>query len=95
MSKSTHLIPKTTVRADDAEVLKAIQTTFDRALSTAFTDFRLGVRNEAGIVYREVTLDSLDQFAAFAHSLRKLGFTEQMDEDCGMFGGFDAAYQKA
>lgn len=94
MGKSTSLVPEATIPSDDSKVLAEIEATFRRALGDTDSTYRMGIRNSDGIVYREVTMNSIDQLAAIANRLHKLGFTQEMDEEGGMIDGYDGTFRR-
>lgn len=93
MVKSTRLLPETVAAENDSQVIAAIEATFKRAMGSTSDTYTAGIRNESGIVYREVLFDSFEQLPSLANRLRKLGFTEEMDEEGGMIDGYDATYR--
>ncbi|WP_313605800.1 hypothetical protein [Comamonas jiangduensis] len=93
MVNSTQLIPDTAAASDDSRFMAAIETTFKRALGATNVTYRAGIRNESGVIYREVVMDSLDQLPALTNRLRKLGLIEEMDEEGCMVDGYDVTYR--
>ncbi|MEN2384188.1 hypothetical protein [Comamonas sp. A7-5] len=94
MSKTTSLIPETTIPSNDSKVIDAIEATFKRALGETDSTYTAGIRNADGIVYRKVIMDSFDQLLTLSDRLSKLRFTEELDEDGGLIDGFDATYRQ-
>lgn len=93
MVKTTTLIPDETAHGDDSKVVAAIEATFKSALGETNSSYMAGIRNESGDIYREVTFDSFDQLPSLSNRLRRLGFTEEMDEEGGMIDGYDATFR--
>jgi hypothetical protein len=55
--------------------------------------FRIGIRNEEGIVYRVVRLYSLAEKSKFAAAMAALGFDEEIGFAGAPVAGYDATFK--
>jgi hypothetical protein len=89
MTEITTLIAGATLGKLDAEVVLAM----DRALhrpSDAVATWRVGIRNDDGVIYRVVTLRSLDQWLDFLEDMERLGLVDELEDALDLADGFDS-----
>lgn len=53
----------------------------------------VGIRNEAGDVYRRVFADDLGEYVKVCEALKRAGFTDDL-EDARPVGGFDSIFRQ-
>lgn len=85
----TALIPGVALRADDDRILAALKKCrFDGGGNTMI----IGIRNEAGAIYRGVTTVGMGDFMQAVGALQKLGLTDELAESIGMREKCDAIF---
>ena len=86
----TKLVPGKTARTNDAAILTAINK---QARDGGGRMMVIGIRNEAGDIYRVVKAEGLAEFMGVIGALSdKLKMTDELEEAAGMKDGCDAIF---
>lgn len=83
-------VPKGT--RDDA-VLKALRSVC-RTPVDGPTNWRIGVRNEDGEIYRVIYLSNMQEAVALSDRLERLGFIDEMPQDSQFIPGCDTTFRQ-
>ena len=75
-------------------MVEAIRQTFAYSAGSSRSAWLGGVRNDEGVVYREVALDSFDQLLAFSNRLQKMGFAEEVIKQTARIESYDLTFRK-
>lgn len=97
----TSIAAGATLAADDSDVMKAI------ALASNVSGmmnrvsgllWQVGVRNEAGVIYRSVTFNTRTQVLRMATRMARIGYADELAGGAGVargpYKGFDAIYSR-
>jgi hypothetical protein len=89
----TELLGGATPAADDQQILQALA---DAAVSASpgATQFRVGIRNPTGVVYRAVTLYGVAEKVNFARRLEALGYDDERFTGRRPAEGYDLMYSR-
>ena len=89
----TELLGEATPPDDDQQILQAL---VDAAVSANMgaTQFRVGIRNPAGVVYRAVSLCGVTEKVNFARRLEALGYEDERFAGRRPPDGYDLMYSK-
>jgi len=94
MATTTELIPGEEPHQDDAKVVKALgRLSKKHGPTDPAKPFVIGVRNEAGAIYRRATVGQLAKLLDIADDLEDLGFTDEL-QNAGKRKGFDGIFSR-
>jgi len=93
MDQRTVLVKDVNKGPFDEAVLKALRSVC-RAPLEGPTDWRIGVRNESGEVYRVIYLSSMEEAAAFSERLEHIGFIDELPQDSQFIPGCDTTFRQ-
>lgn len=77
-------------RADDAAIVAALTAHGDP--SGGGNVMRIGIRNEAGAIYRAVETTGMGDFMGCVNALLDLGLTDELADSTSMREGMDAIF---
>ncbi|MDB5861046.1 MAG: hypothetical protein JWQ76_4735 [Ramlibacter sp.] len=89
----TELVGDAKPPEDDGQILRALAVTASHANAGA-TQFRVGLRNGAGVVYRTATLFGVAEKVNFARQLEALGYEDERFVGRKPPAGYDLMYSK-
>ena len=77
-------------RANDAAILRALES--QGMADGGGNGMRIGIRNEAGAIYRTVQTSGLGDFMGCIGALLGLGLTDELADSAGTREGMDAIF---
>lgn len=77
---------------DDA-VLKALRAVRGKPTEGP-TNWRIGVRNEAGEIYRVIYLSNMEEAVALSERLERIGFIDELPQDSQFIPGCDTTFRQ-
>jgi hypothetical protein len=91
MTETSSRVAGTSLGRHDPDIDRAVQRA-TRHPADPVSTWRIGVRNEEGVIYRIVTLRSLDQWLDFVEDAERLGLTDELENALELVEGFDSIF---
>ncbi len=89
MTENNTLVAGTAIGGHDAEIKQAIERAM-RHPDDPVSTWRIGVKNEDGVVYRIVALNSLNQWLDFVQDAEQMGLVDELEDAMDLVQGFDS-----
>lgn len=87
----TKTIPGVPARQDDQAIIKAIEAEADA--EGGGNTMCIGIRNEAGQIYRAISTEGLGEFMAIVGALLDRGMVDELADEYEMREGCDAIFR--
>lgn len=94
MSLKTALLPGKTVAAFDADIVAALKLKTADPKAISQERMQLGIRNEAGDIYRAIGVTGMTAWMGAIESMLSLGFADELADAINPKHGCDAIFSR-
>lgn len=88
----TKLLDSAAPRANDQQILAAIEAETESEFGGGGSDYIIGIRNEAGVIYRGIAAEGLGEYVSIETCLREMGLRNEITGESPAREGCDAIF---